>query len=286
VYVSGQAESFNNTVQIVIEKIQPVDTSGVDPSDFLPASNEDPEKLLKELKECLKPAFSGAYRMLLERFFRDKPLIEGFKKAPGAVKVHHAYVGGLLEHTLGVVKLCAVLCDLYPFLDKPLLLTGALLHDIGKINEYRYDWKLDFTDEGRLVGHTVLGVQMLNELIRPIASFPSEIATLLRHMILSHHGEIETGAVRLPMTREALALHFADNLDAKLCGVNQIYEETGDQERWTEYQKIYARQFFIPIFGDQPSTVSHQSPTILPTRGQKSIRELLERMLEEPNDQS
>jgi 3'-5' exoribonuclease len=285
VYITGQVESFNNTAQIVIEKIELVDINEVNPSDFVPASKENPEKLLKELKECLKPAFSGPYKTLLERFFRDKELVEFFKKAPGAVKVHHAYIGGLLEHTLNVVRLCSILCDLYPFLDKPLLLTGALIHDIGKIREYRYDWKLDLTDEGKLIGHTVLGVQILNELIRSIPSFPSETATLLRHMILSHHGEIETGAVRLPMTREALALHMADNLDAKMASVNQIYEETGAQERWTEYQKLYARQFFIPVPG-QTHEKEEDTKMELPTRGQKSIQELFERIIVELNDKS
>lgn len=263
VFVSGQAECFNNTVQVIVDTIRPVETKDINPSDFVPASDKDPEVLIGELKKLLEPAFSSTFNSILYEFFKNAALIEDFKKAPGAVKVHHAYIGGLLEHTLGVVKLCDFICDLYPFLDRPILLTGALFHDIGKIREYRYDWKIDYTDEGRLIGHSVLGVQIVDELIRSTRAFPEEMAMVLRHMILSHHGEIETGAVQLPMTREAMALHFADNLDARMASLNQIYGESNPGDRWTAYQNLYSRRFFLAFSGTEgfPEEISRPEST-------------------------
>ncbi|MCX7822142.1 MAG: HD domain-containing protein [Syntrophobacterales bacterium] len=283
VSVSGRAETFNNTIQIIIETIQPVETRYINPSDFVPSSEKDPEKLLRELQKILKPAFSSVFKAILESFFNNKTFIEAFKRAPGAVKIHHAYIGGLLEHTLGVVKLCSLLCSLYPFLDRPTLLTGALFHDIGKIREYRYDWKLDYTDEGRLIGHSVLGVQIIDELVPPSSPLPSDTIMILKHMILSHHGEIETGAVQLPMTREAMALHLADNLDAKMASLNQIYEEFSQEERWTPYQNFYSRRFFLA----SPETEKAEEDGAIRLkpliRGQKTLGELLQR-IERPDE--
>jgi 3'-5' exoribonuclease len=172
--------------------------------------------------------------------------MEGFKTAPAALKIHHAYIGGLLEHTLSVVRLCSYISRQYPFLNEHLLLTGALFHDIGKIKEFRCDWRINYSDEGRLIGHIVLGVQIVDNLIGSLPSFPSEAAMLLRHLILSHHGEPDMGTVQLPMTREAMALHLADNLDAKMASINRIYEEAQTEDRWTTYQALYSRRFFLP----------------------------------------
>lgn len=281
VSISGRVEVYNNTVQIIVEAIEPVEIKNIDPSDFVPSSCRDPEDMLRELKKFLRPAYSSIFKSILEKFFRTSSLLDGFKKAPGAVKVHHAYLGGLLEHTLGVVRLCNIICDIYSFLDRPLMLTGALFHDVGKIREYRYDWKLDYTDEGRLIGHSVLGVQILDDLIRSLPSFPSEKEVILKHMILSHHGEIETGAVQLPMTREAMALHLADDLDARMASLNRIYEESGPDDRWTPYQSIYSRRFFLALSG---SSELEDNPVVTKPmiKGQKTLGELLRKL--EPLD--
>jgi len=247
VYIKGRAEIFNDAMQIVIESIAPVEPQNINPSDFVPRLDGDPDALLEKLKKLLKPAFSSVYGPLLKKFFADSVLVDGFKTAPAAVKIHHAYIGGLLEHTFSVVKLCSYISEQYTFLDQPLLLTGAFFHDIGKIKEFRYDWTIDYSDEGKLIGHIVLGVQIVDNLIRLLPSFPSEAAMLLRHLILSHHGEPEMGTVKPPMTREAMALHLADDLDAKMASLNRIYEETRPESRWTEYQKIYSRSFFLPV---------------------------------------
>jgi 3'-5' exoribonuclease len=180
-----------------------------------------------------------------------------------------------------VVKLCRYICEQYTFLDQPLLLTGAFFHDIGKIKEFRYDWKIDYSDEGKLIGHIVLGVQIVDNLIRLLPSFPSEAAMLLRHLILSHHGEPEMGSVKLPMTREAMALHLADDLDAKMASLNRIYEEAQPENRWTEYQKPYSRSFFLPIDIEvsSGSTSIRESPRVDATAGvQLSMQGLIEKL--------
>lgn len=281
VYVKGRAEMFNDAMQIVIEVIEPVAPQDINPSDFIPSLDRDPGELLENLRKLLKPAFSSIYGPLLKKFFADRALVDGFKTAPAAAKIHHAYIGGLLEHTLGVVKLCRYICEQYTFLDQPLLLTGAFFHDIGKIKEFRYDWKIDYSDEGKLIGHIVLGVQIVDNLIRLLPSFPSEAAMLLRHLILSHHGEPEMGSVKLPMTREAMALHLADDLDAKMASLNRIYEEAQPENRWTEYQKPYSRSFFLPIDIEvgSGSTSIRESPRVDTTAGvQLSMQGLIEKL--------
>ena len=172
-------------------------------------------------------------------------LMNRFKLAPAAKSMHHAYLGGLLEHSVSVAELLMDICGRYPDLDRDLLLVGAILHDMGKTSEFVYDLVIDYSHEGRLLGHMVLGVQILEDKIAGLKKFPSEEALLLKHMILSHHGETDMGAVRLPMTREAFVLHFADDLDAKMNNLTRIISDRKDGDlAWTPYQRIYERFFF------------------------------------------
>ncbi len=184
-------------------------------------------------------------RQLCEAILADPDIMTRFKLAPAAKSMHHAYIGGLLEHTVSVVTLIYRICNHYPDLDRDLLMTGAFLHDIGKIEEFVYDTSIDYSDSGRLVGHMVLGTQMVEDKIRRMEGFPVETAILVKHLILSHHGEAQFGAVSLPASREAFALHLADDLDAKMNAIGRIIANpANDGSSWTGFETIFGRRFF------------------------------------------
>ncbi len=255
VRVAGRIELYKDTLQIIVSSIEPVDSRQLKEEDFLPSIDADKkDELWRDIKAFYNELTCRWCRKLWFAFMRDhnfKDLKEKFGKSPAAVKVHHAYLGGLLEHTVSVLKLVKSICNNYDGLDRNLLYTGALLHDVGKIREYVYDdWFFDLSDEGRLLGHIVLGVQIVQELIRSVKGFPEEKATLILHLILSHHGQFEYGTARLPMTKEAVALHFADILDARMKELERIYDETTEGERWTSYQNKYGTRFLLPLFSE------------------------------------
>ncbi len=164
-----------------------------------------------------------------------------FKRSPAAKNFHHGYLGGLLEHTLGVCKLARAVADMYPLLDADLLVFGAFVHDIGKIHELRSHPVIDYTDEGRLIGHLVLGVRMVEEKIRTIKTFPADLELKIKHLILSHHGEYEFGSPKRPKFLEAFALHLVDDLDAKINGLARFIEQDRGEGSWTEFNRLFAR---------------------------------------------
>ncbi len=251
VRVTGKIELYKDTPQIIVDSIKPVEANQLNREDFLPSIDAGKKKALwQDIREFYRELTCKWCRKLWHAFMQNQDLRNGFVRSPAAVKIHHAYLGGLLEHTVSVLKLVKAICDNYGELDRNLLYTGALLHDVGKIREYIYDWTFDLSDEGRLLGHIVLGVQIVQELIKTIRSFPEEKATLILHLILSHHGQFEYGTARLPMTREAVALHFADILDARMNELGRLYNETIDGEKWTSYQSRYGTRFFLPLFGE------------------------------------
>ncbi|ROR03311.1 3'-5' exoribonuclease YhaM family protein [Desulfosoma caldarium] len=243
--IQGRSELFRDELQIHVQTVQAVPEKEVNPSDFLPVCPRDVKEMWREFSGLLQGLTRKPHRELVQSFLADKPLMQRFRKAPGAKSVHHAYLGGLLEHTVGVMRLASLIADVYPRLDRDLLLLGAFLHDIGKIYEYTYDLVIDYSDVGRLVGHMVLGVEILNAKLMVCKGFPEETAMVLKHLILSHHGETEYGAVQKPMTREALALHLADDLDARMNSVDEILSKSDDPESaWTAYQQLYGRYFY------------------------------------------
>lgn len=243
--IQGRSELFREEIQIHIQQIQPVPRNAVDPSDFLPVCPKDPQALWKTFKGLLQRVQKKPYRELIRAFLSDRTLMDAFRKAPAAKNVHHAYLGGLLEHTVGVMHLAALIATQYPSLDQDTLLMGAFLHDMGKVHEFTYDLVIDYSDVGRLVGHMVLGVEILNAKTAVCKDFPEEAAVLLKHLILSHHGEPQFGAVQSPMTREAFALHLADDLDAKMNSLDDILAKSDDPDSlWTAYQSLYGRYFY------------------------------------------
>ena len=180
---------------------------------------------------------------LIQQFLTDADFVEKFKKAPAAVERHHSYSGGLLEHTVNILNLASRISEFYKIINTDLLLTGIFLHDIGKMKEYEIKITPQMTDEGRLVGHTLLGIMMLEEKIRNIKDFPSLSKSLLEHLIGSHHGQYDYGAPVLPMTPEALLLHYLDNLDARM-GEYQLLSENLPGGGWTEWSKSLDRKFY------------------------------------------
>jgi len=241
----GRSELYQDKIQLNVTEILPVLPGGFDPTDFLPVCPLDRETLYMQLTKLLSNMSERYLRLLCERFLADSGLMARFRLAPAAKTMHHAYIGGLLEHTVSVVTLIYRICNHYPDLDRDLLIAGAFLHDIGKVEEFVYDVNIDYSDAGRLVGHIVLGTQMLEEKIREIKGFPPETALILKHLILSHHGEAQFGAVKLPASKEAFALHLADDLDAKINAVRRIISApAAGQNTWTGYDTIFGRHFF------------------------------------------
>ncbi len=259
--VRGRSELFNGELQIHIDQAEPVPANEVNPFDFLPVCPKDPRVLRQDLKVLLQKVQKDPYRNLVRAFFSDKKLMKAFCEAPAAKNFHHAYLGGLLEHTVGVMKLSDLIATQYPSLDKETLLMGAFLHDIGKIHEFTYEFVIDYSDVGRLVGHMVLGVEILNAKIAACKDFPEETALLLKHLILSHHGQPEFGAVQSPMTREAIALHLADDLDAKMNNLDELLaKSTGPDSLWTAYQSLYGRYFYKGSPKDAPPPEASKTP--------------------------
>lgn len=253
VLVRGRSELYQEKVQLNITEILQVPAGGFEPSDFLPVCPYDRDILFEQLEKLLANMSDGPLKRLCMDFISDPEIMDRFRICPAAKTMHHAYIGGLLEHTVSVITLIYRICNHYADLDRDLLISGAFLHDIGKIDEFVYQTHIGYSDAGRLVGHMVLGVQMIDEKIRVIENFPRETALVLKHLILSHHGEAQFGAVKLPASKEALALHLADDLDAKINAVRRILANEPDEESiWTGYDSIFGRHFFrgFPQSGD------------------------------------
>jgi 3'-5' exoribonuclease len=247
--VKGRVGQYNDAPQIVIEAMRPARAGEVDLADFLPKGPGDPEEHLVRLKEVLDTIERPALRAVLDVVWADADLMAALVRAPAAEKLHHAYLGGLLEHTLSMAEAAVLLSKHYPKLDRDLLLVGVLWHDIGKTRELHYAESFGYTDSGKLVGHIVQGVLMLEEKIREVRAagteFPETLAHVLRHLILAHHGEHAFGSPKLPMTAEALALHYLDNLDAKLHGFWNTVETDADPARhWTGWNKMFNGALF------------------------------------------
>lgn len=249
VRVRGRTEVFRDELQLNIADVAAVSLDEIDPSDFLPVCPLDGDALLGKFSRLAAGVKRRPLRRLLKHIQGDHELMERFRAAPAAKSMHHAYLGGLLEHSVSVAQVAMQLCDhfeeRYEDLDRDLLLVGALLHDIGKIEEFEYTLFIDYSHSGRLLGHMILGLEILEDKIRSMKHFPQEEALLLKHLILSHHGQTELGAVKLPVTREAFLLHFADDLDAKMNSLTRILGESknGD-ETWTAFQPLFNRFFF------------------------------------------
>lgn len=244
-WVEGRAGLYRDQVQLTVEHMRLLDaaeSAAVDQTALMPASPYPLDDMLHELDGAIKAEFTHApWRKLVQGFFSNAEMRAAFRVCPAAKGVHHAYVGGLLEHTLSVFNLCRRIADQYPELDRQTLLAGALFHDIGKLREFSGGLANDYTDEGRLLGHLMLGIEMLAPFMTR-SGLEEPLQRHLKHLILSHHGELQFGAVRPPHTPEAMALHYADNLDAKMAQCRGLFAQMEeDGQDWTPWQATLGR---------------------------------------------
>lgn len=238
--VYGEVTSFQNTLQINIKRVRRCREGEYDPADYLPVSDKDIEEMYQELLGYIAALRNDNLKELAEAFFvKDTDFIKRFKNSSAAKNVHHGFVGGLLEHTLGVVHLCEFYTKSYPMLNKDLLIVAGMLHDIGKTKELSAFPENDYTDEGQLLGHIMMGTEMVGDKIRELPDFPLSLANELKHCILSHHGELEYGSPKKPALIEAVALNFADNTDAKMQTMLEILNGAGEQTGWLGYNRLF-----------------------------------------------
>ncbi len=250
VRVRGQALLYQGKVQIRVQDVMRVDGDNVVAEDFLPKSSFDPESMLEELQTILRGIKNPFLLALAEAFFADQELMNLLKRAPGAKTIHHPFLSGLLEHTLSLLKLILKVVDNYKGVDVELLLIGGFLHDIGKVYEFSYDRAVEYTDEGQLLGHLVMEVEMVNQKIASIPEFPQELAMLVKHMLVSHHGAYEFGSPKLPQTVEAVILHSLDDLDGKIQAIQNLPEKEPGS-KWTVFHRAYGRSFYRKTAAEQ-----------------------------------
>jgi len=242
--IKAQANSYQERMQLNIKSLKKVAVAEVSLEDFLPASVKDPEEMLAELIEIAQGIENEHLKKLVMAFLQDAEFTTLFKRAPGAKRLHHACLGGLLEHTLSVTKLIEEIKGHYAGINHDLLLAGGILHDIGKVRELSYAIAFDYTDEGRLVGHIVMGTQMVEERIAQIEGFPQELAMLMKHLMISHHGQYEWGSPKRPKTLEANILYYLDDLDAKVSGIKEFMDKGEEGAKWTDFHRIFDRFFY------------------------------------------
>ncbi|HMC64004.1 MAG TPA: HD domain-containing protein, partial [Gemmataceae bacterium] len=264
-HVRGKVQLFQGALQMILSQLDRIEAEKIDLADFLPHTEQDVSKLLDRLRSVLLRLGNPHLRALAECFLMDETFVRAFCRAPAGVRDHHAYLGGLLEHVVTLLDAAERLLPLYPELDGDLLLAGVFLHDIGKVRELSYNRAFAYTDQGQLVGHLVIGVEMLNEKVARVPDltgepFPPELLLRLKHMILSHHGTYEFGSPKLPMTPEAIALHHLDNFDAKVHSfARDIREDRNQISAWTPFNQSLQRRLFK---GASDGTEPMYSPTL------------------------
>lgn len=215
VKVKGLAQVYQNRHQFTVHKLRRLEDHEVEPGDYFPCSKRDPEEMFRELRSIITGIENEHLRALLDAIFADEKMARMYKRAPAAKSIHHACLGGLIEHVLSLCGLCRMVATHYPDLDVDLMLATAILHDVGKVYELAYDRSFSYTTAGQLIGHIIIGMQLVDEKVRGLEGFPPKLKLLLDHMILSHHGELEFGSPKVPLFAEALVFHHLDNLDSK-----------------------------------------------------------------------
>ncbi len=250
VRIRGKVQVYQGALQLILSHINPVSSLGLDPVDFEQGPAQNVVELLAELKQVVATVTDPSVAAVLQAFLADPAIIAGLGEIPAGVKAHHAYRGGLIEHMVSLMRVAQKICEVYATLNRDLMIAGVFLHDIGKLRELSTDAGFSYTDEGQLLGHLVIGVEMLTEKILVVEQqtgtpFPQELKLRLKHLILSHHGTYEFGSPRLPMTPEGIALHLIDNLDAKVHEFTQaIASDPNAGAHWTLFQPRLERKLF------------------------------------------
>jgi len=248
VYIQGRSELYQNNLQIIVNNISVVDTSKVCVEDFLARTDKDTEQMFEEVKKIVSRIKNPQLKALAGEFLADADLMEKFRNAPGGVKLHHDYIGGLLEHTHNMLRVAAAILPLYPNVQVDLVLAGIFLHDIGKTEELSYDMAFSYTDSGQLIGHVVKSLLMINQKADTLRAKGTQIeqAVLdaLGHIILSHHGQYDFGSPKLPATAEAFMVYYIDDLDAKISQVTAAIDNEVSDSNWTAWKNALQTRLY------------------------------------------
>ena len=240
--IKGLVNKYKNRFQLTIHKLRRMEEAEIDYTDYLPKTTKDIGELWRTLTEYVASFQNPHLKSLVELFMEDREIAERYRNAPAAKTLHHAYIGGLLDHVVSLFRSCDLMCQNYPQVNRDLLLTGAFLHDIGKIHELTYNRAFSYTTRGQLLGHMIIELEMLQAKLAKLPDFPAELKTLLEHLIISHHGQYDFGSPKLPMFPEALMLHYLDDLDSKIEAMRaQLEREGGLDGPWTSYNASLGR---------------------------------------------
>lgn len=244
VAIAGKAHQFQNRLQLVVQHLTTLVPEEVELSDYLPTASEDLEILYAELLGTFRGVKNPWIRSLGLKLLENPEIAMRYKRCPAAKTIHHAFIGGLLSHSLQLIKVIDAIAPLYPELERDLLVFGAAFHDFGKIFELSYQSVFGYTDEGRLVGHIAIGVNLIDREIQKMPGFPPELDWQLKHLILSHHGRLEYGSPKLPQTLEAVVVHHLDNLDSKINSISTLMKGEKSACRWTAYHRAYDQYYY------------------------------------------
>ncbi|MGA9352090.1 MAG: OB-fold nucleic acid binding domain-containing protein [Terriglobales bacterium] len=245
--IKGLINKYKNRYQLTIHKLRRLGEAEVDYTDYLPKTNKDIGELWRTLTEFVATFQNPHLKALVEMFMSDPEIADRYRNAPAAKTLHHAYIGGLLDHVVSLSRSCDLMCRNYPQINRDLLLTGAFLHDIGKIHELSYNRSFSYTTRGQLLGHMIIELEMLQAKLAKLPDFPPELKTMLEHLIISHHGQYDFGSPKLPMFPEALMLHYLDDLDSKMEAMRAHFErESGLEGPWTSYNASLGRPLLDP----------------------------------------
>jgi len=269
--IKGLINKYKNRFQLTIHKLRRMQDSEIDFSDYLPKTTKDIGELWRALTEFVASFQNPHLKSLVELFMADPEIAERYRNAPAAKSLHHAYIGGLLDHVVSLFRSCDLICRNYPQqVNRDLLLTGAFLHDIGKIQELTYNRSFSYTTRGQLLGHMIIELEMLQAKIEKLPGFPAELKTLLEHLIISHHGQYDFGSPKLPMFPEALMLHYLDDLDSKMEAMRAHFAREAELEGpWTSYNASLGR----PLFNSAKFLQGEKEPAASAVTSERSCAE-------------
>ncbi len=260
--IRGLVNKYNGRFQVTIHKLRRMSEEEIDYSDYLPKTTKNIDELWQKVCEFVASFQDPHLKALIEAFMADPEIVLAYRTAPAAKTLHHAFIGGLLDHVVSLLSLCDLAVRNYPHLNRDLLLTGAFLHDIGKIYELSYSRSFSYTTRGQLLGHMIIELEMLHKKVALVPGFPDELKVLIEHLIISHHGEYEFGSPKLPMFPEALMLHYLDDLDSKMESMRAHFErEAGMDSEWTSYNPSLGRTLLNPqkfLLKPEPQAVELQ----------------------------
>ncbi|MDH4226403.1 MAG: HD domain-containing protein [Deltaproteobacteria bacterium] len=261
VMVKGSAVLYREKVQLNLSDIKSVAPGSYAMADFLPSSRFEPSKMIAELDAVIEAIADKHIKALLKSLFSDKSIREPFMLAPAAKGMHHPYIGGLIEHVLSLCRLASLVCSHYTGVNRDLVTAGLILHDIGKIRELSFDKSFEYTDEGRLIGHITIGVELVTERMKKLPDFPEDLGLHIKHIMLSHHNLLEFGSPKRPKTLEAIVVAYLDDLDAKVNAIESLIEQDGGDGNWTEYQRMFERYIYKRAYSSgEPQDSSNQAP--------------------------